>query len=250
MDPQTRITQFQRLIADDPGNDMAYFSLGNAFLQNEQFEEAGDTFARCAQINEAMTKAYQLAGDAYIKAGKVDRARLVLTKGYIEAATRGDMMPKNAIAGLLGSIDAPIPEVTNEKPASPQAPGAGAATGDTIVCRKTSRPGTRLARPPFRNALGSWIQDHISRQTFDEWIGMGTKIINELRLDLSRDEHDAVYDYAMRLYLGIDDKLYERLMGSPPPQPDGQYRHVVDEIMSRGGHLESEQGGMHTRMDE
>jgi Fe-S cluster biosynthesis and repair protein YggX len=245
MDPQTRITQFQRLIADDPNNDMAYFSLGNAFLQNEQFEQAGETFAKCAQINEAMTKAYQLAGDAYIKAGKVDLAKVVLTKGYVEATTRGDLMPKNAIADLLQSINEPIPEVTDtpkaETPAEPE--------GD-FVCKRTGNRGTQLPRPPFRNELGKWIQDNISKQTFDEWIGMGTKIINELRLDLSRDDHDAVYDYAMRLHLGISDDLFRSLLDKDPPMPDGQYKGVVDDIMGRGGQLESEQGNLHTRVEE
>jgi len=245
MDPKTRITQFQRLIADDPNNDMAYFSLGNAFLQNEQFDEAGDTFAKCAEINEAMTKAYQLAGDAYIKAGRVDQAKVVLTKGYIEATTRGDLMPKNAMADLLQSIDQPIPEVKDEKPKA----AAPEPEGD-FMCQKTGQRGTQLARQPFKNAVGLWIFENISKQTFDEWIGMGTKIINELRLDLSRDEHDAVYDYAMRVYLGLGDDTYRKIMGSDPSSPDGQYKGVVDEIMSKGGHLESEQGNLHTRVDE
>lgn len=249
MDPQTRISQFQRLIADDPNNDMAYFSLGNAFLQNQQYQEAGETFAQCAQINEAMTKAYQLAGDAYIKAGMVDQAKVILTKGYIEAATRGDLMPKKAIVALLESINEPIPEVVDEKPApAPEAPPAGVDGDGGFVCLKSGTAGTQLARPPFRNAVGKWIYENISKQTFDGWIGMGTKIINELRLDLSRDEHDAVYDYAMRVYLGITDDLYQELMGTPAPKPDGQYRQAVDDMMSRGGHLESFQGKMHTRI--
>lgn len=246
MDPKTRITQFQRLIADDPNNDMAYFSLGNALLQNEQYEEAGDTFAKCAQINEAMTKAYQLAGDAYIKAGRVDQAKMVLTKGYIEATTRGDLMPKNAIAEMLTSINEPIPEVKNEKPE----PAAPAEPEGDFVCQKTGQRGTQLPRPPFKNGVGTWIYENISKQTFDEWIGMGTKVINELRLDLSRDEHDAVYDYAMRVYLGITDSLYEQVMGAKPVMPDGQFRTVIDEIMGKGGHLESYQGNMHTRLDD
>lgn len=246
MDPQTRITQFQRLIAEDPNNDMAYFSLGNALLQNEQFQEAGETFAKCAEINEAMTKAYQLAGDAFIKAGRVDQAKTVLTKGYIEATTRGDLMPKNAIAEMLTSINEPIPEVKNETPkaATPAEP-----EGD-FLCRKSGQKGTQLPRPPFKNGLGQWIYENISKQTFDEWIGMGTKVINELRLDLSRDEHDAVYDYAMRVYLGITDSIYEQAMGSKPAMPDGQFRTVIDEIMSKGGHLESYQGNMHTRLGD
>ena len=117
--------------------------------------------------------------------------------------------------------------------------------------RKTGAMGTQLARPPFRGAIGAWIYENISKQTFDDWIGMGTKIINELRLDLSRDEHDAVYDYAMRVYLGLTDEIYTQITdGQTPPAPDAQFKGVIDEIMARGGHLEDMQGQMHTRVED
>jgi Fe-S cluster biosynthesis and repair protein YggX len=245
MDPEKRIEQFQRLIADDPSNDMAYFSLGNAFLESDRFNEAGETFDQCAKINEAMTKAYQLAGDAYIKAGLIDQAKVVLIKGYIESTTRGDMLPKKAIAELLKAIDTPLPEVADSKPAAEKTK----AVGD-FKCSKTGDMGTKLSRAPFRNAMGLWIQENISTQTFNEWILLGTKIINELRLDLSRDEHDAVYEYAMRIFLGFNDELFVNLMGQQPPVVDGQFRSVVEEMMAMGGHLESFQGNLHTKVDE
>lgn len=244
MDPEKRISQFQRLIADDPSNDMAYFSLGNAFLQSDRFDEAADTFAQCAKINEAMTKAYQLAGDAYIRAGHTDKAKMILTQGYIEATTRGDMLPKNAIAELLESINAPLPEI-EDKSAEP----APLPTGD-FRCLKSGEMGHKIARAPFRNAMGLWIQENISNETFTEWIHLGTKIINELRLDLSRDDHDAVYEYGMRIFLGFSDELYKRLMGAEPPAVDGQFKSVIEEMMAMGGHLESFQGNLHTKLDE
>lgn len=246
MDPEKRIEQFQRLIADDPKNDMAYFSLGNAFLSSERYDEAADTFEKCAKINEAMTKAYQLAGDAYIKAGNNDKAKMVLTTGYIEATTRGDMLPKKAIAELLESINAELPTVEDStpKPTTPKAPA-----GD-FKCSKSGEMGNKLARAPFRNAMGLWIQENISNETFTEWIHLGTKVINELRLDLSRDDHDAVYEYGMRIFLGFNDELYQRHMGETPPSVDGQFKSVIEEMMSMGGHLESFQGNLHTKVDE
>ncbi|MDF1808684.1 MAG: Fe(2+)-trafficking protein [Phycisphaerales bacterium] len=246
MDPEKRISQFQRLIADDPNNDMAYFSLANALMQSDRYDEAGDTFAKCAQINEAMTKAYQLAGDAYIKAGMVDQAKVVLTKGYIEATTRGDLLPKNAIVDLLKSINEPIPEVKDSKPKTDT---QSVATGD-FKCLKSGQMGTQIPRQPFRNAMGEWIHSNISNETFTEWIKLGTKIINELRLDLSRDDHDAVYEYAMRIFLGYSDEMYTEQMGEEPPAVDGQFRTVVEDMMAMGGHLESFQGNLHTKVEE
>jgi Fe-S cluster biosynthesis and repair protein YggX len=73
-----------------------------------------------------------------------------------------------------------------------------------------------MARPPFRGPVGEWIRENVSHQTFQAWIAQGTKVINELRLDLSRDEDAETYDRHMREYLGIDDALYERLTGHRP----------------------------------
>ncbi|MEN0021398.1 MAG: Fe(2+)-trafficking protein, partial [Planctomycetota bacterium] len=52
---------------------------------------------------------------------------------------------------------------------------------------------------------------NVSSQTWDEWIGQGTKVINELRLDLSRDEDAEAYDRYMREFLEIDDELHAKI---------------------------------------
>lgn len=240
MDPETRISQFRKLIEQDPTSDMAYFSLGQALSQAGRFDEAASAFAKSVELNPAMTKGFQLAGAAYMAAGKDDEAKAILIRGYEEATTRGDLMPKKAMADLLTQLGAPVPEVADTPPAE--------ATGD-FKCHKSGRMGTKLPRPPFRNGVGQWIHANISKETFEEWIRLGTKVINELRLDLSRDEHDAAYDYAMRKYLGIDDAHYAELMdGKSPPPVEVQYSDVIDEIMKRGGHLEEFQGDMHTRL--
>ena len=247
MDLDTRINQFRSLIETDPDNDMAHFSLGNALLQAERHQEAAESFVRCTEINKGMTKAFQLAGRAYIDAGNQDQAKEVLTWGYIEAVTRGDMLPKNAIEEMLNEIGADIPEVVQK---GEQSEPATAGSGGDFRCTKTGQMGHKLPRPPFKNAIGQWIQDSISNETFNEWIAMGTKVINELRLDLSRDDHDAAYDYAMRLYIGLNDELYASLMdGQSPPMPEAQFKGVIDDIMAMGGHLESEQGNLHTRIE-
>ncbi len=80
------------------------------------------------------------------------------------------------------------------------------------MCGRTGRPGHQMARPPFKGPVGEWIKDHIAQETFNAWISQGTKVINELRLDLSREEDSDTYDKHMREYLGIDDELYESLM--------------------------------------
>jgi Fe-S cluster biosynthesis and repair protein YggX len=207
MDITQRIAQFENMVQADPDNDMAHFSLGGAYAQAGRWSDAAASYLNCIARNQAMSKAYQLAGDALIKSGEKDKAAAVLTEGYKTAAERGDRMPQKAIGELLEKLGAPLPEVRTK--AAPLPAGG-------IVDAVSGRAGTKLARPPFKGPVGQWIFDNVTRETFDAWIAQGTKVINELRLDLSRDEDSALYDKHMREFLGIDDELYAKLQGQTP----------------------------------
>ncbi|MFG0327863.1 MAG: Fe(2+)-trafficking protein [Phycisphaerales bacterium JB037] len=210
MNIEDRIAQFEKMAREDAENDMAHFSLGNAYNQAGRYEEAAESFKRCVELNPAMSKAYQLAGAAYMAAMKTDEAGEILTRGYVAAAERGDLMPRDAIAELLGKLDLPVPEVKAKK--------VGPAPDGSFICKRTGRPGTEMKRPPFRGPVGEWIRANIAKETFDDWIAQGTKVINELRLDLSREQDEVVYDAHMREYLGLDDATYEQLTGEKPPR--------------------------------
>ena len=101
---EERIGRFEKMAQADPDNDMAHFSLGNALLQAGRFAEAAASLQRCLELNPDMSKAYQLAGEAMIKAGWTDRAVEALNTGHEIAAAKGDLMPKKAIAELLSSV--------------------------------------------------------------------------------------------------------------------------------------------------
>ncbi len=195
-----RIAQFENMAAADPTNDMAHFSLGSAYLQDGRAAEAAQSLERCIELNADMSKAYQLAGEAMIKAGWTDKAVTILENGYEVAAAKGDLLPKNAMAELLKSIGREVPQLSDEV----QQQADELAASGSFVCKRTGRPGTQLPEPPFRGPIGAWIRENISAETWQDWIGQGTKVINELRLDLSREEDAEQYDQHMYDFLGID----------------------------------------------
>lgn len=207
MDVQERIARFEHMTQADPTNDMAWFSLGSAYTQASRHDDAAKAYLACIDLNKDFSKAYQLAGSSLIAAGDKAKAADVLTKGYTVAASKGDLMPKDAMADLLRSLGAPVPEVKAASAPSPAEAGGGGG----FMCKRTGRPGTKLPEPPMRGPLGQWIQDNISAETWKAWIGQGTKVINELRLDFSRDKDQETYDRHMREYLGIDDDLLAKL---------------------------------------
>lgn len=233
-----RIARFVQLISQDPGNDMAHFSLAGAYKQAGQFKEAAASYARCYELNPDMSKAYQLGGECHLAGGDEAKAIEVLTAGVAVASRRGDALPLKAMTELLTKLGAPVPEFAQ----------ATKAPVGNFMCQKTGQPGTKLPRPPFRDGLGQWVQDTISRETFEEWIKLGTKIINELRLDLSSDEGEAVYDFAMRRFLGLSDERTEELRGRKPESIKADYKQIIDDILGRGGHLEDFKGEMHAKV--
>ncbi len=195
-----RIAQFENMTEADPENDMAHFSLGTSYLQAERFAEAAQSFERCLALNPDMSKAYQLGGEAMIKAGWADKAVELLNTGYEIAASRGEKLPQNAMVELLNSIGREPPALSSEV----EDAAAKLAASGTFICQRTGRPGTQLSEPPMRGPIGAYIQQHISAETWQEWIAQGTKVINELRLDFSREEDQNTYDTYMFEHLGIN----------------------------------------------
>jgi len=56
---------------------------------------------------------------------------------------------------------------------------------DMVWCQRLKKEAKRLESSPFPGALGEYIFNHISEETFNEWVEVQTKLINENRLDLT-----------------------------------------------------------------
>ena len=192
-----RIAQWEKMTQEAPDG-MSWFSLGNAYKDAERYEEAARALRKAIEFDAGLSRAYQLLGQVLIKSNANDQATEVLTRGYKVAAERGDVMPQRAIGSLLEKLGKPVPQVK-----SAQAPAAAAGDQNTIIDRRTGQPGPRLAEPPMRGKVGRFIQDHYSEPTWRQWIGQGTKVINELRLDFSNLQHQQAYDTHMMEWLGF-----------------------------------------------
>lgn len=204
-DLSERIARFEHMAEADPDNDMAHFSLGNVYLQAGRAADAAKSFQRCLELNAEMSKAYQLCGQALIEAGETEQAKAILKKGFDIAAKKGDRMPRDAMAELMKSVGVQPPKLESSVDA------AASAGGGSFICSRTGRAGRQLPDAPMRGNLGQWILENIAAETWRDWIGQGTKVINELRLDFSRDKDQETYDQYMREYLGIDEALYKKI---------------------------------------
>jgi Fe-S cluster biosynthesis and repair protein YggX len=196
-DIHARIEQFKKMANDDPNNELGHFSLGRAYMEAGIHDGAIAAFERAIEINPKMSRAYMLVGQSLLNKGQKDLAIDRLTQGVAVAHERGELSAKNEMVKMLKELGAPVPELASSATARPIGEGE-------VLCNRCGKVGPRLAEPPFRtNPLGKEIQEKICAPCWREWVGMGTKVINELRLPLADPAAQKLYDQHMREFLNL-----------------------------------------------
>jgi Fe-S cluster biosynthesis and repair protein YggX len=196
-DSNTRIEQFRKMAEADPKNELGHFSLGREYMNIGDHAAAVESFERALALNPNLSKVYQLAAEALLKLERRDEAVARLSQGAEVAAKRGDLVPKREMVEMLQSLGAPVPEAAQAQ-AEAQQVGEG-----QVLCQRCGRVGPQLPKPPFRNEQGNRIYESICADCWREWIGMGTKVINELRLPLNDPQAQRVYDQHMQEFLNL-----------------------------------------------
>lgn len=201
MDQDQKLQQFRQMADADPDNELGHFSFAKALFEAGRYEEAVRPFFRAIELRATMSKAYQLLGETFEAMGKRDEAIDTVTKGAKIADAQGDVMPRDTMAGLLKEWGAPLPEFkATTAPAAlesgPSAPG--------FSCSRCGRPDNQLLKPPFKGAQGEKIAQNVCTGCWQEWIPMGTKVINELGLALSSENGQQTYDQYMIEFLQLD----------------------------------------------
>ena len=196
MPENSRIEQFRKMAEADPDNELGHFSLARELLAAGQFQQAVQSFERCLVLNPNISKAYQLEAQALLELNRRDEAIVKLTAGVERADERGELMPRNDMIRMLKELGAPVPQLRNAGADKPV--GAG-----EVLCVRCNRVARKLPSPPFSNAQGKEIFEKVCADCWREWIGMGTKVINELRLPLSDPQAQKIFDQHMMEFLNL-----------------------------------------------
>jgi Fe-S cluster biosynthesis and repair protein YggX len=195
-DNSERIEQFRKMAEADPTNEIGHFSLGRELLAADDLDGAVRSLRRVIELNPNISKAYQMIGTALQKQGDLPGAVEIWTKGVTTADSRGELMPRDEMIKLLKEANAPVPELANKQTA--QAAGEG-----EVLCKRCGRLAKKLAKPPFKNQMGQDIFNSICTDCWKEAIGLGTKVINELRLPLADPQAQKVWDQHIKEFLNL-----------------------------------------------
>ena len=196
-DINERIERFKTMADADPQNELGHFSLGRALMDAGRFGDAIEPFRRALAINKNLSKAYQLTAQCLLKENRQGEAVATLTEGVKIADARGDMMPRNEMVETLKSLGAAVPEIKTA-----QAPAQAVGEGQ-VLCKRCGHLAAKLPSQPMRNDLGKQVYENICAACWREAIGQGTKVINELRLDLSDPRAQKIWDQNIREFLNL-----------------------------------------------
>ncbi len=205
-DLDRRIAQFKNMAEADPNNELGHFSLGKAYFEAGRFADASASLARALELNPGLSKAYQLRGESLNISGNRVKAIEIFTRGVEVADEQGDHMPRDAMVKFLKELGAPIPTLRAATAAGSRAPSVGGGTAAGFRCSRCGRPNEAIDRPPFKGPLGLKIAANVCKSCWREWIGMGTKVINELGLQMNQPEAQEAYDTHMVEFLQLAEK--------------------------------------------
>jgi Tfp pilus assembly protein PilF len=85
------LNELLKLLEKDSDNALLRFSIGSAYLQQSDLEQAKEHLAKSLQLDPQYSAAWKLYGKALQQNGDVELAQEVLTKGIEIATDKGDI---------------------------------------------------------------------------------------------------------------------------------------------------------------
>lgn len=87
-----RIEPLKKVLALDPQDDVAWFGLGKAHMEDGNFGEAVQALESCIKVKPTYSAAYYALAQSLQKLGQTDRCREICDQGIAVSTKNGDAM--------------------------------------------------------------------------------------------------------------------------------------------------------------
>ena len=104
--PNPRIEPLKRVLAIEPTDDVAWFGLGKAYMEDGNFEEAAKALQQCITVKPTYSAAYYALAQSLHKLGRIDECREVSVTGINVSTKNGDAMVTKNLEMLKSSLPA------------------------------------------------------------------------------------------------------------------------------------------------
>lgn len=102
--PNPRIEPLKKFLAMDPNDDVAWFGLGKAYMDDGNFEEAAKALQQCITVKPTYSAAYYGLAQSLQKLERLDECRTVCATGIDVSTKNGDAMVTKNLEALKLSL--------------------------------------------------------------------------------------------------------------------------------------------------
>ncbi len=87
-----KIEPLKKVLTIDPNDDVAWFGLGKAYIEDANYGEAISALQSCIQVKASYSAAYLALAQALQKNGRIDECRQICQQGIAVSTKNGDAM--------------------------------------------------------------------------------------------------------------------------------------------------------------
>ena len=98
--PNPRIEPLKRVLALEPDDDVAWFGLGKAYMEDANCEEAAKALRQCITVKPTYSAAYYALAQSLQKLNRVEECRQVSDQGIEVSTKNGDAMVTKNLEAL------------------------------------------------------------------------------------------------------------------------------------------------------
>nr|WP_087476305.1 tetratricopeptide repeat protein [Nitrospira cf. moscoviensis SBR1015] len=102
--PNPRIEPLKKVLAIDPNDDVAWFGLGKAYMDDGNFEEAAKALRQCVAVKPTYSAAYFALAQSLRTLNQLDECRTVIVTGIEVSTKNGDAMVTKNLEAMKSSL--------------------------------------------------------------------------------------------------------------------------------------------------
>jgi len=101
-----RIEPLKKLLAADPNDEVAWFGLGKAYMEEGNWPEAVHALEQCIRAKPTYSAAYYALAQSLQKLGRFEQCREVSEQGIAVSRSNGDAMVTKHLTALKEGLPA------------------------------------------------------------------------------------------------------------------------------------------------
>ena len=102
--PNPRIEPLKKVLAIDPNDDVAWFGLGKAYMEDGAFEDAANALHQCITVKPSYSAAYYALAQSLRTLNRLDECRAVCAVGIDVSTKNGDAMVTKNLEALRSAL--------------------------------------------------------------------------------------------------------------------------------------------------